>query len=327
MLQDFPVYKVTHKDKTTIKKMGLGFFILNKVLSNRFRKTSPGCEVHQQVEQRINSAIESEEPINFTIPTGGYKKWHLESAPEADWAEFFHLRFMFEYFSPILAVYKPGIILDYFSNAWLIKVISHYPQEDLDAYTDSFRKLICEFEKFFPDNFKVRFNVVSDQKDERTLLERILENRPLVEKDWRSLSKAERHKRLEVSGRNIRWDILEEAGKLSPGKKERFMYEGKIIHDSLLKGGWNKDLDYLFNDGKIGIIHRSTKEDFLHLSTYYGSFVQFWVARGILTVDKNKLVPRVLSYNQYLEQKPLLKKIPVNLLGPRNFKKVELLQL
>lgn len=296
------------------------------MLSNKFRKTSPGAEVLEDLHERIDSIVRAKKPLNLTMPTGGYKKWQFDSAPEVDWAEFFHLRFMFEYLSPILAVYEPGVVLDYYSNAWLIKKISHYPQTDLDKYTQSFRQLIAEFEQSFPLNFKVRFNVVTEQKNERILLRRILRNRPLVEKEWKRLSKIEQKKRLAISSRNIRWDLLEKNEKLSKKTCDKIIYEGKIIHDSLLKGGWNKDLDYLFNDNKIGIIHRSTKQNFLHLATYHGSLVQFWVAKGIIMIDKDKIAPKVLSYNQYKNLKPALNKMHVNLTGLSNLNQVEVLQ-
>jgi len=140
-----------------------------------------------------------------------------------EWAELFHLRFMLEYVAPMVAVYEPGVLLDYFSNAWLIKVISHYPQSDLDAYTTSFRSLMDRFE--LPANVKVKYNVVADQLPEEELLRRALINRPMVEVGWIKLSKEQQKERLAYSERNIRWDILERDEKVIPRVLSLNQYE------------------------------------------------------------------------------------------------------
>ncbi len=323
-INDFPDYTFNKKEKRQIKR-SLDDFIINKVFSNKFRKFSPSKETKNDIVKRISKSILSKKPLHFTIPTGGYKKWQLDSAPKCNWSEVFHLRYMLEYFSPILKTYKPGVILDYFSNAWLIKFISYYPQEDLDVYTKSFRELIKLFEKSFPSNLKINYRVVAEQKDEKTLLKRILKNRSEVEKEWKDLSKQEKELGKKASERNIRWDILEKERKLTKEERDKYIYEGKIIHDSLLRGGWNTDLDYLFNGNRIAIIHRKTKDKFLHIATSPGAFVQFWVGTGIVERRKDDILPRVLSFQQYNNIKNKLTKIKTSFTGLSNLANIELL--
>jgi hypothetical protein len=324
-LNKFPEYALTEKEQRQIDKGGIDTYITSKVFSNKFRKSSPDDDTRNEIISNIKESVKKNKPIHFTIPTGGYKKWQFQSAPFVDWSEFFHLRFMFEYFAPILKVYKPGIILDYFSNAWLIKVISHYTQSDLDKYATSFKKLIDLFKPSFPSNLQVRYKVVAEQVPEETLVKRILKNRSMVECEWKELAKEEQQIRLKSSERNMRWDLLEKDKKLSNVEKEKVIYEGKIIHDSLLKGGWNNDLDYLFNNNRIPIIHRKTKVKFLHIATCSGAFVQFWVGTGLLEKRGDRIIPRILSYEQYQKVKDKLQQIPINLFDIESFKQIEIL--
>ena len=323
LLTIYPTYSLTSEDKKRIETEGIAVYLLAKILSNKYRKTSIDETTRQTIFTNIQTCIDENKPLRFTIPIGGYKKWQLPTAPEVDWSEFFHLRYMCEYFAPLLAVYKPGVILDYFSNAWLIKYISYYPQSDLDAYTASFRKLIDVLKPSFPSNLQLRYFVTSEQKPESVLIDRILKNKPQVEVEWEKLSKDEQQERLAYSDRNIRWDILEKNGELSQEERNRIIKEGKIIHDALLKGGWNSDLFYLRNDHAIPLIHRKSHSEFLHLATCAGSFVQFWVGIGLLEVKDDILYRRILSMNQHKEVKEKLQSAQVDLLPLHNFKNID----
>lgn len=311
----FPAYTPSTQELSAIQKAGIVPYLERHLLSNKFRKSKVDKELRDVILKKVRKSVQSNSPIHLTIPTGGYKKWQLESAPRVNWAEFFHLRYMLEYVAPIVAVYEPGVKLDYFSNAWLIKIISHYPEEDLQTYTESFRDLIEAFEKNFPDNLEIRYNVVAEQKDEKVLLERILKNRVLVEKEWAELDEEKKRVSLAGSERNIRWDILEKDSRLSKKEREKLIYEGRIVHDCLLRGGWNSDLYYLRSENGIGIIHRNNAKGFIHLATISGAFVQFWVGVGVLEQRGDKLVPRVLSAKQYGEVQNRLKKMNIAVEG------------
>lgn len=294
------------RDKRMLTRGRLTDFIVGRVFSNRFRKTSPSETTKQEIVDRIRRSVRQNQPLHFTIPTGGYKKWQFQGALQVNWAEVFHLKYMFNYLRPIADNYSPGVKLSYFSNSWLIQAISHYPPSDLDEYARSFRVLIRSLKKYAPANLSLVYNEVSDQKDERVLMERILRNRSDVEVAFDKLTQEKKELKLAASERNIRWDILEATRKLSAKERRRLIYEGVIIHDCLLAGGWNTDLDYLFNENRIAIIHRRTDDSFLSLATAHGAQVQFWVGQGVLEKRGEDYCPRVLSFLQYQNVLPRL---------------------
>ena len=115
-LLHFPAYQLSEEEKKVIAKSGVAEYLTRKILSNKYRKSAPSAEVLKSIAERVRKSVKDNSPIHLTIPTGGYKKWQLKSAPEVDWSEFFHLRFMLEYIAPLAAAYMPGVILDYFSN-------------------------------------------------------------------------------------------------------------------------------------------------------------------------------------------------------------------
>lgn len=324
-LWEFPAYQLTDTDKATIKKSGIFEYIYRRLLSNQFRKSAPNPDILVSMGQRVKQSIKEGRPIHLTIPAGGYKKWQLKSAPEVDWAELFHLRFMLEYVAPIAAAYAPGVKLDYFSNAWILRYISHYPQEDLDAYTNSFRRLLRAWKEKWPNNVEINYNVVEEQKPGDELLSRVLKNRAKVEAEWQGLSEEQKNERLAYSARNIRWDILEKNGPLDESAKAKYIYEGKIIHDSMLLGGWNSDLYYLRSDNGIGIIHRNSDPYFLHLATVAGSFVQFWAGTGVLKKKNGGFWLRILSNQQYQAEQNRMTKVRVGGVEGKNFDTIELM--
>jgi hypothetical protein len=156
-------------------------------------------------------------------------------------------------------------------------------------------------------------------------LKRTLRNREKVENGWRELSDEQKREKLKYSERSIRWDVVERVKKLDKVSREKLIYEGKIIHDCLLMGGWNSDLYYLRSENGIGIIHRNSDPYFLHLATVAGSFVQFWVGTGILERHGDTFLPRVLSFDQYHKVKSQLKTVRVDGMPGNNFSKIEVL--
>lgn len=301
-IKEFPIYVFDRYQKRLIEKQGIADFIKRRLFSHQFRKAKLSKETYDFITTKIINKVRESKPIRLAIPIGGYKKWQFNTSPNVDWAEFFHLRFMFRMLAPILQVYKPGISLEYFSNDWMVKIIDYYPQADLDSYADSFRTLIKLFEPSFPKNFKISYDRVGQQKDPEVLLSRVLKNRQKIESEWKNLSEKEKNGRLDKSSRNIRFDILEKNKPLSKTEKERIIFEGKILHDCLIAGGWNSDLDYLRNDDKIPVIHIYRKSDvgFLYLASCSGSLIQFWSGTGIIQVkNKDKITPGILSFAQF----------------------------
>lgn len=319
---NFPTYTLPTEEENNISKAGIIPYLNSKIFSNKFRKSSPTLEFAEDIKKRIIDTVKVGKPLRFTIPTGGYKKWQLESAPSVNWAELFHLRFMFEYLAPILAAYEPGCILDYYSNDWLIKNISYYPQNDLDEYANSFRDLIKKLAPMFPKNLIVRYKRTADQLNEDELMRRILQNRPKIEKVWLGLSDEEKKEKLKYSERNMRWDILEKDKPLSIIEHQKYIFEGKIIHDAAMAGGWNSDLEYLRTDNAIPIIHRKDPY-FLHLATAKGSSVQFWVGTGIIEIINEVYIPRIMSINQYDQIEGKLTIQSVKGIGLRNFETIQ----
>ena len=64
----------------------------------------------------------------------------------------------------------------------------------------------------------------------------------------------------------------------------------------------------------------------LTLGSVSSSAVDFWIGRGILEIRNNKLIPRIVSRNQYKKIKKKLLKLEINLSLGENFKYLEILE-
>lgn len=75
-------------------------------------------------------AVNEKRPLEFTIPFGAYKGWKLPTHSEADWTEVFNIRHIIDYLSPVVMIYKRGVIVYYTFQDNIMYEISNLPKED-----------------------------------------------------------------------------------------------------------------------------------------------------------------------------------------------------
>lgn len=138
-LLSFPGYTNSPEDKKLIEAEGLESFITGKLSRKKFRKSKIADNTKENIKKKVECSIKENKPLYLIICFGGYKHFWVPSHPEIDWAELFNLNFLGEYISPIIANYKPGVILDYESEDVILPLIDNYAEDYLDKYADSFK--------------------------------------------------------------------------------------------------------------------------------------------------------------------------------------------
>src|SRR3989338_1872494 len=154
-LQNPSGYQLSEEESKTIKYEGIQEFIYKKLTSTKFRKTSVDPDSEKQVKNAIKLNVESNSPIKFTYPFGGYKIWRVPSYPAVDWAEFMVISYVLRYVAPILRAYKPGVEICFSSDDVVLERMDNYPREALDLYVSTFKALVGDFNKQAPYNLKL----------------------------------------------------------------------------------------------------------------------------------------------------------------------------
>jgi hypothetical protein len=328
LLNAFPSYDVSNKDRRIIEVGDKVGWVTQKILRKKFRKTRIHGETEEDIRKKVALSIKEEKPLYFVILFGGYKHFWNPSYPEVDWAELFNLTFMVEYLSPLLKAHQPGVILDYGSEDVVMTTMDNYPSKDLDSYAESFEKLIKFYSRSFPKNCLVNYVRTGKKYNSEKLKEKIKKKLPEKKEAWEKLPNQEKEKRLHRSCRSVMWHGEEDWSNLSKDDKAIKIVESKLIEDTFYEVEEEFLGDYFTGDNHIPIVLSwgLTDENVLHwltLGSTYSSCVDFWIGRGILEDRGSRFVPRVVSKEQYQRIKNRLETVGVEILPLRNFHSIE----
>jgi hypothetical protein len=328
LLDVFPSYDLSNEDQRVIEGGDKVDWVTQKILRKKFRKTRIYKETEDDIRRKVSLSIKEEKPLYFIILFGGYKHFWNPAYPEVDWAEFFNLNFMTEYLSPLLKIHQPGVVLDYGSEDVIMTMMDNYPPKDLDAYAESFEKMIKFCARSFPENYQVNYVRTGEKYDSRKLKEKIKRRLPEKKKAWEKLPDQEKEKVLRRSQRSIMWCGEEDWSSLSEVAKAVKIVESKIIEDTFYEVEEEFLGDYFTGDNHIPIVLSWGLSDenifhWLTLGSTYSSCVDFWIGRGVLEDRGSRFVPRVVSKEQYQQIKDRLETVELSFLPLRNFRNIE----
>ncbi|QQG44594.1 MAG: hypothetical protein HYW86_01635 [Candidatus Roizmanbacteria bacterium] len=325
-------YQLTEDDQN-IFKQDKSLFIQKKIARKRFRKQKMSDNLKKQIKKKVDLSLRENRSLHFTIPFGGYKHFWNPSHPEPDWAEIFNLLFLTEYTSPILAVHKPGVIVEYISEDIILSRMDNYPKKSLDIYSEKFRKLLEWFSKYIPSNLQFRYNRLADKLDQTKIIAQIEKILPERRKAFDKLSETEKSKELHRSYRSLMWKGEKDLTSLSEKEKQDRIIESRLIELAYYEIEAQPECigDYLGGDNHIcidfsfGLSPDNVFRD-LTLGSTFSSTVDYWIGRGILEYRNNKLTPRILSKKQYEQVEKDLKKIEIKpaLLPFQNYSFIEI---
>lgn len=309
-------------------------FITGKIGRKKFRRHELVDKTRQAISEKVAISIKEDKPLHFVIPFGGYKHFWNPSYPEPDWAELFNFRYLAEYVAPVLAVHKPGVIIEYMSEDVILNRMNNYPQKALDRYSEIFRQVQSWYSQYIPKNLKFRFFRVGERcKGDKIVktIEKLLTQR---RKAFAELSKEQKKQELHRSFRSVFWGGDKDLTNLSEHDKEERVIESRLIELAYYETESKPEFmgNYLGEDNHIcicfsfGTTHDNDEYQDLTLGSTYGSLVDFWIGRGILTQKDGTFRPRIISRNQYAALKNKLETIPVEKLLPlKNYQSIGLI--
>ena len=313
LIRKAPTYSALESELKTIKFEGVEKYIFNKLTSAKFRGSVLPEELKQKIIGKIKNSVKTGQPIHVSVPFGGYKKWQLPTYPEPDWSEIFNLVQLRDYLTPISKSYKPGVILEYFSDEIFVSKMDNYPQKDLDTYNSRFSGLITWFSSYLPVGMSIKFSKIRDQISQDEIFKRFDKSLVILKNKWPTLPKSEQDRRIAKAKRNYK------------GEGDYATYlNSTLIHDAFIFGDWDEGIPWAFAEDMIPVGFRYTGAWGIHLKSSRSSTVQFWIGMGVLRQDQDTFIPSILTYNQYLELEPKIKyeKVDIRLSNFKNFTQI-----
>ncbi len=295
-LKHSAVYELTRTDRAELERDGLEAFIYKALTNKKFRKWAIDESTQQRVKRAIHLNVSKNQPIQLTLPFGGYKLWRLPSAPEVDWAEFFMLSYYLSYMAPIAAAYKPGIALSFSSDDIIIERMNNVSDADTDAYARSYSALLAQFRVYLPANVTIELKRVRDMYPDRSEYERELaHNIERFTKEYAALDATTRAHKEKTSILNIRWDGARDLTGLSDAQKQEVVSFGPILHDATCYV--SKRQAFVRGENKI-VIFGNKIRNCIPIGTTKTSRTKFWTGFGVLEQRGEKLLDRILSPEQ-----------------------------
>lgn len=288
-------YVLSKEDIKKIKFEGVEKYIFSKLSSSKYKASSISEELKEGTIKKIHYCVENNKPIHVTIPFGGYKKWQLPTAPLPDWSEVFNLIYLREHLTPICNAYEPGVMLEYFSDEIFVSRMNNIPQEDLDKYNQGFTELIEFLQDYFPPNFQIKYSKIRDFISQEELMKSFNKDIPELRQKFENLTKEEQEYRLKKAERNYKGGLQY----LSSEEKRTILLDSSLVHDAFIFGDWDKNIPWAFDKDMIPVGFRYTGSWGIHIRSSWSSTVQFWVGIGVLKIKENKIIPSILTFEQY----------------------------
>jgi hypothetical protein len=321
-LRDCTKYELTPEDKAILEKDGIEAFIYSKLTSKKFRKWAVDESSEQQAKKAIQLNVAAGKPLQFRYPFGGYKLWRMPSSPEVDWAEFFSIAYYSKYLAPIAAAYEPGIDFKFASDDVIIERMDNVPVADTKAYFNSFKKLLEQFQPFFPANFKMDIVRIGDLYEDKGEFEQELaSNVERFTKEYATtVDETKKQKMYITSELNISWKGAKDLSGLGDQEKRKVIEQGPIYHDAYCAVSRRRE----FNRGEDKIVIFTTViPNAIAIGTTKSSVTKYWTGFGILDTNGVGFSDRIISPTQ-LENLDgqRFELVPINFTDMHNFRDI-----
>jgi hypothetical protein len=296
-------------------------FIYQRLTSKKFRKTKMDEACIERTKNAIHDRISQKQALKVVYPQGGYKLWRFPSSPEADWAEFFNIAYLVEYLLPIANNYQPGVELVYYMHTLLMELHDNLTTEEIQAYVDSFQRLIDEFQKHLPKNFTISILRDADIYERDEYFQRLEEGKIKAAQEYVNWPEAKKQDYIRMAELNIKWQGKEDWTKLS-GKERQQKLNDAAHYEMAATSNLERVFELVKAPGNVLVFTKATK-DFIGIGSTRASMAKYWVGFGVLETSKNgQLQPRILTPSQYELTKQQPKSIPVTLLKGKNFEEI-----
>jgi len=285
-------------------------------LHKKFRKYAVGEDMKQKMYDTIKDKVSKGEPLDIICLQGCFKLWRLPESPEADWAELFALMRLVSWIKPIMEIYKPGAIVEFFVDDLIMIKICNYTHDEILAYQSSFQKIIDFVLKHAPKNLQIKITPTST---------RYGGEKKFWEKLDVAVSKFAKPEEIVLSPDTIATIEMNYRPLTDDDTKDPLWKEKNAqVHDAymqmddrrLYRNRPNAFLVFMFHHKGATVLQLGSTKD---------SVVKPWVGVGSLRQRDDTFMPTVLSQTQLANAKFETHDVKIKGLDGKNFSQIRLL--
>jgi hypothetical protein len=293
--------------------------IFKLLMSKKFRKYAATLECIEHIRQSIRGHLKDGTPINVTFTHGAYKLWRFTEAPEVDWAELFAAMYYTKWLAPICEMYEPGVHFDFFVDDLIIPKLNNIPLSDVEAYKQSYQKLLHFLKPYQPANFMMTITGVGDQfaspeAFDKQLAEDVQAYAATLPGGLPEVTEARRA----MIDLNVRQDI---EVKSDPS----WMAENTLVHDAYISKT-KRGANYTFRPDKILAFTQPLSSGvFLGVGSTKDSIAKFWVGVGALKARDDSYRQLVLTLSQLEKTPSVFEAVSIAGLDSKNLKDIRVI--
>lgn len=291
--------------------------ILNRLFSRKWSRKAQFEDAKKFTEEKVDNILNNNYNFLFCFCFGGYKHFWTPTYPEPDWAEIFTIKYLMEYILPIAETQKKRTVLEFESEEIALTYMNNTPQEGMDKYNLTFRKLIDFINN--KNNYPIDLNLVlaRDFYGRTELLKKMHEYLPEVQERFNALPNEEKEIRLMRAETNIMWDGKEDLTNISDEERRKFIYDSRTLNEAFLDIDYElRGKEYFEQENLIPLLGSfglgAGGEAWLHLASNKSSMVDFWSGMGILEIREDKIIEKTISKKQFDQIKDKLVKVNLN---------------
>jgi hypothetical protein len=300
------------------KEMADAIFAI--LMSKKFRKYSVPEKNQAILRAAVEKNVVNGEPIKISWPFGGYKLWRLEESPETDWAELFTIMYLIRWLKAVCALYAKGVELTFWVDEVVIAKMNNIPQADLDAYQDSFAKLLSFVEPYLPPGLTLSVFLERSQYESDEAFEEGLA------KEMEKLEKNRAAKLQPLSEAAIR--AIEMNVKLQPEQAQDPLWREKVdlMHNAYynLQEQQNR-VRPSYTTENITAFSVFFEPNVIPIGTTKTSIAKFWVGVGALLKRKDGFIETILTPSQLESTQASWELVKIDGLIGKNFNKIRVL--
>lgn len=317
--------ELSEHEQKIISTKGLDAFIFQRLTTKKFRKTKlePGCA--ERTKNAISLKMADNKPIKVVFPQGGYKLWRFPSSPTADWAEFFNIAYVLEYLAPIAEAYTPGVELVYYMHTLLPEIHDNLPTAEIQAYVDSFQKLIDTFSQYLPENISITILRDADIYPRDKYVETLENGVSEAKQTYSTFTEEKKQRFRSMAELNIKWNGAEDWESLSEADKEQ-----KIQQAALYEIAATSELKRVAEIVKAPenvLVFTAATPLFINIGSTKASIAKYWVGFGVLQPKGESYLPVILTPSQYqtiMQNEQTVEKVSV--IGGENFQEIMIIK-
>ena len=271
-----------------------------------FRKWALPEDAEQRVRRAIDVCTSENRPLNFVFEFGGYKLWRLPSAPYADDAETFMLRYYLDYLKPVAELYEAGANMYFASDDCVVERMNNIRADAMEKYAVSFCEKLKEIEPFLPPNLKMSYVRLAELYPDRSELEAELsetfrENMKRFE-TWTDEKKERMLKRARLNFCVLGPLAAKDLSGISAEDYARRLKEGAVYHDAF--EDCSRRRDFVLGGDRI-LLFCTPIPEAVAIGTTKASVTKFWTGVGV----REDGLEKVLSPSQWQERNNAKKNI------------------